>query len=493
MQMTNRFKLGLLALAVLAIAAVFVLTGDDTPDDRGGDLTADDLDAEERRGGPELTATGRERSPDGGSSSRGDPARTPGLPPGLREPSGIDLSKPDVRKSELERLLRAEEIDWRKVGKLLSIMTEPVSEDVRAIMLQELKTGRRNMVMFAFAEVRDPNFVEDLLEVMDNEELARGARVAALQALWQMPGANNDTVALAFESRLAGDLGKDRELLFGLAKRGGVEAARALVEYVGRSSQPSAIPPYILQTLDLTKNPEAASVVVDAMKGAEKPEVLSALVGMAGKPGNSAFTAALIDLDTDRQPPAVRARLLGSLAKIGDERATDYILERAAEPGEFGDKARDALGGMYAAQPGARSKLTKALETAGLNPKPTDMKESLLHALGALRHKPAMPGIARYLDDPEERVRRASIRAMGGLGADARPHVNRMRGHFESGDHATKVRVAVAFGEIGGDAAIGAMESWLKGKGLTPTLERTLRTALRAAKDAREREIKRGR
>lgn len=486
MQMTARFKYGLAALTVLAIAGlVFLLTKDDATV-RDHDLSVDDPSVDGGTRGPGLTARGRDPDATNGAGPE-NPARSPGIVPGMRQPSGIDLSDPEVRQGELDRLLRASEINWKDVGKLLAIMTEPVPDDLRSILLQELKHGRRAMVMHAFDALRDPSFVEDLLEIVDDPEAARGARVGAMRALYAMPGADADTVALAFESRLSGDLGKDRELLFGIAARGGLEATRALVEYVSRAKQPNAVPDYILKKLDLANNPEAASVLADALRNTEDPQALSALVGMAGRPLGSAFTDALIDLDTDAQKPAVRARVLDSLAKIGDENGTDYLLRRAEEPGEFGEKARRALRGMYSADPGARSKLAKALETAGLNPKPDEMKESLLETLGRLRHEPALPAIAKHLDDPSARVRRASVVALGGLGPTARPHVRDMRRQYDAGDVAMKIKVAIAFGSISGPNAIGAIEQWLKQKN-PPSLDRTLKMSLRAARDRLERE-----
>ena len=89
-------------------------------------------------------------------------------------------------------------------------------------------------------------------------------------------------------------------------------------------------------------------------------------------------------------------------------------------------------------------RLVKALDSAGLNARPTEAKETLLLVLGTLREKKAIPGVAKHLDDPEIRVREAAIRSLGRMRADARPHVGRVAAMFDEGSPRTRLAVARA-------------------------------------------------
>jgi HEAT repeat protein len=483
--MTARFKTGLLLAAALAVGVVIAVL---LPE-RGAGAGARDLLADDPGGGVgprggggsiEIDRSGETPDPEeGGLDGMGEPARGPGIEPGLRTPSGIDLSNPDTRLTELHRLLGGEVINWQKVGELLAIMTEPVPAELRGVLLDELRAGNRHQVMHAFRVLRDPSFVEDLFDVLDDPNAGRGAQAAALQALWQMPGAGNDDVALRLEGRLSNDPGKDRALLHALAARGGVEATRALVQYLTRSPQPGAVQQFILHTLDFSDNPQAAAVLDEALNRPQEPAVLAALVDMAGRPGGERFTRSLIDLDNDAQKPELRAKLYQALGKIGDESAVDYLLGKSEEAGAFGEKAIHAIRGIHAADLGARSKLTKALEMAALNPRPEKMKESLLLSLGALRHRPAMLTIAEHLADPSPGVRHAAIDALGRMGSPAAAHTEAIATRY-GGTEQTKIKVAVALATIGGTEALTYLERWEADEDNSPSLQRTLKMGVRA-------------
>jgi HEAT repeat protein len=402
--------------------------------------------------------------------------------PGSRLPRGLDFSDPEVRRALLASLLNASAIDWKEVEQLLRITNEPLDPGVRAILLEELRSGRRNMVLLAFSGLNDGSLAVDLLEIYDDPTAEPGARTAALQALFTMPGADRDEVARALDAPLSADPGKHRELLPAIARRGGPAAARALVVYVQRLRQPSRVPNYILQTLDVAGDPKAAAVLSEALGEQNSPEVTCVLLSIAAQPGAKGFTQQIIALDRDGQDAAVRRQVITSLSHIGDEEAVGFLLRKADEPGTVGEQALKAIGGMRSADPDVCAQLVDALDRVWLNPRPEMAEEKLLLAVGALRVDSALPVVARRLDDRRPKVRVAAVRGLGRMGSKSREHVPKLILLYKDGDSDMRMRVAIALGNIGGERAVEAMEQMLTDGGNSSNLQRTLSLGLRKAR-----------
>ena len=136
---------------------------------------------------------------------------------------------------------------------------------------------------------------------------------------------------------------------------------------------------------------------------------------------------------------------------------------------------------ISSADPGARRAISRALDEADKNPRPERAKKSLLLAIGAVGDKSALPTVAKRLSDGDDEVRGAAARAMGRLGPSASDYVPQLATVFKEGKPQTRIHVAVALGSIGGKEAMQVMERALEEKGLSPSLERTLKYALRNA------------
>jgi len=449
--MTPRFKIVLSLLGALVLACVLVVVLRDDPVDSSGagyELDGDSADAgDPSKGGTNKGLQGAEPGvsakpnfgPDGGG----------GNIVGAREPFGIDYSDPAVREVELTRLLGEPQVNWQKVAKIVGLMEEPIPAALRPKILDAMKVGpRRNQVMFVFAVLRDDSFVEDLFEMLDDSQVIKGARGAVLAALWQMPGGDRDAIAKQLESRLSGDPVKDMQLILAMNKRGGPEATRALVEYLQEAPNPRQIPQHILKSLDVT-DPASAEVMADAIRGEQSPKVLRALITTAGQSGARAMVDPLISLDRDGMADDVRQQVLAALGRIGDTASVDYLLRKSEEPGVFGERAIQSIGALNTSDRGVAGVLVKALAGASNNPRPNQFKKSLLIALGNARSAGSLDAVAKTLDDADEGVRQASVRAMGQMGHRSRGYISKLGQIYEKGGETTKRRIAIAMGTIG--------------------------------------------
>jgi len=489
--MSSRTKLSLVLLGAVALGvlALVLLQDGGAPEATGplNDLSADGVPA--RGGGQEG------RTPDGGGGARGaDPVRSParagggsdapGALVGARTPEGIDLSRPETRAAELKRLLTAVPVDdWLAVARIVELMPqgEAIPAELRSVILNELQNGKRLQVMHVFAQLRDDSFVADLFDILESSTADKGVVTAALEALWKMPGGDDDAIAKRLESSLRGDPQKDGAVLRAIGKRGGAEAARAIVEYLQRSKNPSDVQLHILQSLDITTDPAAAEIVREALVREASPKVQRALITMAMQPGASVMTDSLIGLDRDGVNDDVRTQALKALGRIADAKATEYLLKKAGEPGLFGEQAMAAIEHLESGDPKVGDLLAQALADADRNPRPAVAKASFLEALGTARHVASLPTVARSLDDRDPAVQTAAIRAMGRMGESAREYVPRIVQLFAAGDARHQQRVAVALADIGGEAAIKAIRGLLEAKDLDPSVQRTLQMGLRNA------------
>jgi hypothetical protein len=396
---------------------------------------------------------------------------------GSREPAGPDLSDPAVRAAELRRLMGQQPVDWGKVAKVVALMNEPLPASMRPVMLQELRSGRRLQVMRVFDALHDGSYVADLFALLDDPSVTAGARGAVLEALWRMPGGDRDDVVRRLEGRLQGEPAKDGALLQALSRRGGPEAARAWVDYLRRVQRPGEVPRYLLQMVDV-KDPAAAKVLARALRTEGSPQVQAKLVEMATRPGATALVQPLLELDHEGVDDTVRAKALMALGRIGAPTGVQYLLLRADEGGTYGAKAIQAIAQIRSQDPKVTAQLAAALAQVDTNPRPAAARKSLLLAIGASRDPRALPAVAATLDDADEGVRLAAVQAMERMGPKARSYVGRLSNLFDSGNARTRLRVAAALGNIGGQEAVDAMQKMLTRKGLSPSLRQTLKLGL---------------
>jgi|GEM_PF-1958185 len=483
--MTFNFRalliLGTLLLGILALAGVAVTVWTSLASDR------ENLDL-----APERTS-GSSDAPGADLSGRGptlDPLAQPGVPPatadsvrpGLRTPSGLDLSDPAFRKAHLADLLARRPIPWSEVAELLALMTEPLDPAMRARLLEALKVGDRNGALQALVNAHDPAFVPELFAIVDDPGAAVGARRVALQVLGRMPAGERDALVKELEARLAGHSAPDAEVLSAIALRGGAEAMRAVSEYVLRSPDASALGQSLVGRLDVARDPAAAAVLAEALGRVQAPAALDTLVRLAGQEGAALLAASLIALDRDDQPAELRQRVFESLALTGSAEAIAHLLAVSRQPGQFGEYATLALAQLSSAAPEAREALLAELERATLNPRPELAKAALLESLGTLQVQAALPQVVSSLRDASERVRNSAVRSLGRMGPSARAHVSEIGRLFASGSEATRVVVAMSLGSIGGADAARELEELVKLPNLGPSLQRTLAYALDTAR-----------
>lgn len=491
--MTARFKIALATLIGLAATAVVVallLGVFDGPKAETVDGLVGETDGPGSADPEAPIRAGGDTTPTDGPGLDG--AGTPGQPgtfrPGLREPHGLDLSDPEQLAKHLANLIDESPVDWKELVRTLGVATGPLSEEVKAFLLKALRFGPRNDASRAFRVVQDGSLTEDLLALLDDPELDPRGSLAVLKALYEIPGANPDEVALGLESRLADDFAKDRYVIQAIAARGGPEATRALVEYIQRMEKPGLMNPYLLQALDLRTNKDAQQVVIDAMRQSDwTPAALRQVLGMVKQPGATAFTESVIALDIDSQPQEVRAEVLETLGRIGGRDAVDYLLRKASEPGVYGEHATKALTALSHLPAEARKRVAEELDAAGRNPRPDDYRIALLRALANVRASNVGEKVAPLINDPSTGVSHAAIHAIGRMQEGGEKYVPKLVERWSSADDATKIRLAVALGTIGGEGAVEALEGMAAEEGHSPHLLRTLRMGLNDAKKRLEK------
>ena len=475
--MTPRFKLALASLVALALGTGltwFLLGGERKHD-------ADLGPAPESRTseGPALgntTIQGR-KAPGSGPVTDVQPGGSHRNLIGSREPYGPDYDDPAFRAKKLAELLAGPSIPWKEVQRLLGIMTEPLSDEAKRALVHGLRTGPRGYVVEAIAVVRDGTLVDRLFELIDERGVPEPVRQAALLGLGRMQGANADDVAKSLESRLSGTFRNDVHLLSAIAQRGGGEAARAIVEYLGRQASRD-VRAQAFDRFELGEDEEAVRVFQAALLDAKSPIVAEQLLTLVAKPGSAELVPAIAKLESGASPLGVRLAALKSLGRIGSTDAVQHLINRARESGDMGDAALKALDSLRAADPGAREALRKELERTGLNARPAASKSRLLRALGRLKDKESLPAMVEAMDDPDQSVERSAILAIGGLGRDARPAMGRLVKAYQGGNTGTRNAVVHALGSMGGQEALGHLKTWQQEEGLEPSVQRMLRQAI---------------
>jgi HEAT repeat protein len=481
--MTQRFRLALVVLIALAVVTLSVWLLKGGLDGRGAGVGGDgEHVAPDKSGGALLVPRDPADGEPGGGN--GGPSAIPGgmlQPGGPRVPSGIDLSDPKQRRAYLADLLSKVPVDWEAVAGVVAITTEPLDPAAREAILTAMKSGDRNGASKALMVTHDPAFVPDLLAVLDDLTAPEGARRVALLALGQMPGGDRDEIAKALESRLKGEMSPDFEVLDAIARRGGRESARAVVQYVERSSEAERAWQALSGRMDL-KDPEVAAIVAEALTRTQSPGALETLLRVAGEPGAAGLAPALIALDREDVSETHRALVYDALAHVGTGDAMGHLLQVSRQPGVYGEKALLALSAVRSATDEARAALVNELERAALNPRPEMAKATLLLAVGRLQVKEALPRVVESLRDPSDEVRNSAIRAVGLMKSAARPHVGEIARLFQEGNQATRGSVATALGNIGGPEATKHLEEFLKDTTLDSSLRRTIGFAAETAR-----------
>ena len=481
--MTQRFRLALVGFVALAVVVLSVWLLKGGLDGRGSTVTdADGRAAPGENDGASLDPGTPWRSDDpravpGGNASPG--GTLTGLP--ARVPSGVDLNDPKQRATYLRDLLKAMPVDWEAVGAVVALMTEPLEPSSKEAILTALRTGDRNGASKALLVTHDPSFVADLIAVLDDPAADEAAKRVALLALGQMPGANRDEVAKALEARLKDDMNADFEVLDAIARRGGRESARAIVQYVERAAQADRAWQALSGRMDL-KDPEVAAIVAEALGRTQSPGALETLLRVAGEPGATALAPALIALDRDDVSETHRALVYEALAHVGTGEALGHLLQVSRQPGVYGEKALLALSAVRGATDEGRAALVNELERAALNPRPDVAKASLLQAVGRLKVKEALPRVVDSLRDPSDQVRNSAIIAVGLMKSLARPHVPEIAKLFQNGSPGTRNAVAMALANIGGPEAAQHLEEFLKDTTLDSSLKRTIGWAAETAR-----------
>lgn len=484
--MTQHFRAALIAVGVLAVAtaAIWLVLGSGGKDASRASSFDDGL-----RSPADGTEPGGVRLAPGGSDP-GDTTgfgRPGGVGPGVhgdsasglhRTPEGIDLSDPDQLREALARVISDRPIDWIQVARLVAVLDGPLPDDMRAALLRALETGNRVGAIRVLAVLRDGSFVRDLLVLLDNRRLSPDAYNAILQALAILPGANDAEVVRALEARLVGNGRKDRAALLAIGKRGGRDAARAIVEYLLRCDDPVNLPNYGFLGLDLARDTEAAEVVAEALAVAATPEALRALIRLSARGGANAMVASLIAFDHADQPQEVRREVIEALGRIGTEDALAYLMQVGRQPGTYGDLALTNIGRIASATPEARAGLVAALERVDENPRPQKARREILRALGNLGEPAAMGAMAEALTDPDPLIRQVGARGLGNIGLVAEPHIPALIDAFSTGDEALQRGIAIALGGIGGDEARGTLQQMVGNENLSGTVRRSARMAL---------------
>lgn len=400
-----------------------------------------------------------------------------GLPNGLREPSGEDLSDPATVRRLLREHLAEANPRWDYIAKLLQVDREPLEPDVKATILAALEHGNAAGALQALAFLHDGSVVPDLLRFLDNPSVDPHDRGTILIALSTIPGANAAEVVTGIESRLTGDLAHDRVFLQAIARTGGIEAVRALIDAISKSKNPADIGIDVWRELDLKKSPDAANRLSSTLRSTTlSPEALGVVVEMAGQPGASReVVEALLSLDADATPEPVRRRVLASLGATSDDAAIDRILAVAEKGSDYASVAARAVAEIRSASPESRAKLLDvAKKTSDEN-----LRAQVFTALGTLRASAAVPMLTEHVASPSPLLARSAVMALGRIGPDAAPALEALAKAYDAGDEAMRQHIAIAIGRVGNDRAASILKQ-LQAVEKSEKVKTTLNGAVRA-------------
>jgi HEAT repeat protein len=430
---------------------------------------------------PPSTASGGPGLPSAGGPSAGEPTGRLGLPASgrgvpTRTPEGIDLSDPAVVKGLLREYLVLEDPPWDQVAKLLGVLAGRLDDDIREHLQRELVRGNAAGAIQAYAQVRDGTVVPELLRLLDDPETDAHDRGNVLHALASIPSSDEAVLVTGIESRLDGDPDHDRPYLAAIARRGGAEGARALVQALARAPDPARFPPETFRDLDLRRSPGANEVLAAALADpAASPGARRAVAELAGRPGASpAVVDALAALDTEGQDRLVRTQVLLSLAATGDDRAIGRLLDLASKGADFGSVAARALADVSAASVPARDRMLAAARDT----KDENLRTNLVTALGNVKEKRAVPMFVEAIEKGSKPTQREAVVAVGRLGAEGNSAVEALGSAFTTGNEGLRSEVAIALANIGTPEARRKLEALAVAES-DPRVKKAIQASLR--------------
>lgn len=378
------------------------------------------------------------------------------VPPGLRMPSGEDLSDPARVKTLLRAHLKEGNPRWDAIAQLLGVLEEPLEDDVKNALLNALLYGNAAGAVQAYERVRDGTVVAGLLRALDDARLDAHDRNNVLFALSSVPSADVRETVTGIESRMNADFEHDLPFLQAIARVGGAEAARALSDAILASREPGRFGTDVWRSFDFRKDPAASDHLASVLRGpVGDAKALAALAELSGRPGASpALVEALASLDADAQPQPVRTAVLGALAKTGDEKALERLVAVAEKGADYGSVAARAIGSTTSLSVPARARLLEVAKAT----RDDYLRQNIVEAFGATKSVEAVPLLTELLATGSDLVRKESARALGRIGPRAESAVAPLLAAYGSGDEAMRQHVALAMGTIATPEARKAVE-----------------------------------
>ena len=150
-----------------------------------------------------------------------------GIPPGLRPPSGEDLSDPARVKARLRENLAASNPRWDWIAQLLGVLDQPLDADIKAAIETQLVHGNAAGAIQAYERLRDGSVVPDLLKLLDDPTLEDHDRNNILVAVTSIPAGDSAQVVTGIEARLKNDFAHDLPYLKAIAHEGGAREPAA--------------------------------------------------------------------------------------------------------------------------------------------------------------------------------------------------------------------------------------------------------------------------
>jgi hypothetical protein len=355
-------------------------------------------------------------------------------------------------------------------------------ESAAVELLRELRDGRRNVALAAFATLRDPGIVDGLFALLADAAAPKAAARAALKALTTLPEVDRDDVARRLARRLVRDPRADDDVLAALARLGGPEAVRVLADYLVHVPAPERVPRHVLTTLARRREVAAFDALAAALGQAATRQALEALLALGAAPGATELTAPLVALLRGARGAAVRGPVLDALGVIGGDEAVATLLARSTVADAEGRLAARAVGLVRWGEERTRASLEAALAGSDGVPHAEELQRGLLCALGALGDAQSLRPIAARLGSTSLEVQREAVRALGRLGPAAASEVPALVDLLDTAPPVLRPSVVAALGRIGGSEARSALERLAATEGLKPALRDALRRSLAASR-----------
>jgi len=437
------------------------------------------------RGAPGVIAGPDATDPDAPDDSALAARPGAGIVPGLRIPTGADFSDPVMVQNLIRQQLALENPRWDHVADWISRVEGPLDADIKNALMNALQFGNAAGAIQALERVRDGTVVPDLLRILDDPKLDAHDRGNVLVAIAGVPGADLREAVTGIESRMSGDFAHDGPYLHAIARLGGVEAARALVDAVNASADPTRFGPEVWRSFDLKRSPEASEHLARVLADAPRSEAaLVALLDLAGRPGASpALVTSLLALDAAAQREPVRRAALTSLGKTGDDAALARLVELAEKGADYASVAARAIGTTATLSAPAQVRLLDVAKATTSD----YLRQNAVEALGITRTKAAVPLLTDLVEHGSDLVRKESARALGRIGADAAPAVSALALAYGGGDEALRQHVVLALAQIATEDARRVLEQ-ARATEASPLVKKTLEAAWRGlqARTARE-------